>query len=179
MNPAPNLILVGPMGAGKTSLGKRLARRLGLEFVDADARLEAAAGTSVATIFELEGEAGFRQREERMLDELLHGHSQVIATGGGAVLSPASRERMSRRGFVVYVRVGLDHQLGRLARDHTRPLLASGDRSEKLQSLAAIRNPLYESVADLVFDSDGLDVVAAARKLGNQVQSAWKREQAA
>ena len=179
MNPAPNLILVGPMGAGKTSLGKRLARRLGLEFVDADARLEAAAGTSVATIFELEGEAGFRQREERMLDDLLHGQSQVIATGGGAVLSPASRERMSQRGFVVYVRVGLDHQLERLARDHTRPLLANGDRSEKLQSLAAIRNPLYESIADLVFDSDGLDVVAASRKLGNQVQSAWKREQAA
>ena len=179
MNPAPNLILVGPMGAGKTSLGKRLARRLGLEFVDADARLEAAAGTSVATIFELEGEAGFRQREERMLDDLLHGQSQVIATGGGAVLSPASRERMSQRGFVVYVRVGLDHQLGRLAHDHTRPLLATGDRSEKLQALAAIRNPLYESIADLAFDSDGLDVVAASRKLGNQVQSAWKREQAA
>ena len=75
MNPAPNLILVGPMGAGKTSLGKRLARRLGLEFVDADARLEAAAGVSVATIFELEGETGFRQREERMLDDLLHGQS--------------------------------------------------------------------------------------------------------
>lgn len=179
MNPAPNLVLVGPMGAGKTSLGKRLARRLGLDFVDSDARLEAVAGASIATIFELEGEVGFRQREERMLDDLLHGQSQVIATGGGAVLSPASRERMIDRAFVVYVKVGLGQQLGRLARDHTRPLLATGDRSGKLQVLAAVRNPLYESVADLVFDSDGLDVVVAARKLCNQVQSTWKREQAA
>ena len=179
MNPAPNLILVGPMGAGKTSLGTRLARKLGLEFIDADAHLEAAAGASVATIFELEGEAGFRQREERLLDDLLRGQAQIIATGGGAVLSPASRERMVHRAFVVYVRVGLDHQLGRLARDHLRPLLATGDRPEKLRALAAIRNPLYESVADLMFDSDGLDVAAAARKLGNQVQAAWKREQSA
>ena len=179
MNPAPNLVLVGPMGAGKTSLGKRLARKLGLQFVDADASLEAAAGASVTTIFELEGEASFRQREERVLDEVLHATSQVIATGGGAVLSANSRELMCRRAFVVYVRVGLAHQLGRLARDHSRPLLASGDRAEKLQSLARVRNPLYESVADLVFDSDGLDVGAATRKLGHQVQMAWKREQAA
>ena len=178
MNPAPNLVLVGPMGAGKTSLGKRLARKLGLQFVDADARLEVAAGASVSTIFELEGESGFRQREERLLDELLHATSQVIATGGGAVLSATSRELMSRRAFVVYVRVGLAHQLGRLARDHSRPLLANGDRSEKLQALAQLRNPLYESVADLVFESDGLDVAGATRKLGQQVQAAWKREQA-
>jgi shikimate kinase len=179
MNPAPNLVLVGPMGAGKTSLGKRVARRLGLEFVDADARLEQAAGVSVSTIFELEGEPGFRAREERLLDELLHGEAQVIATGGGAVLSAGNRERMRARAFVVYVRVTLERQLERLQRDQTRPLLAKGDRRQTLQALAEVRDPLYQSVADLVFDSDAVDIAAAARRLGAQVQSTWKRGQAA
>ena len=179
MNPAPNLVLVGPMGAGKTSLGKRVARRLGLEFVDADQRIEQAAGASVSTIFELEGESGFRLREERLLNELLRGGAQVIATGGGAVLSAGNRERMRERAFVVYVRVSLERQLDRLHRDQTRPLLASGDRRETLQALSETREPLYQSVADLVFESDGVDVAAAARRLGAQVQSAWKRGQAA
>lgn len=179
MNPAPNLVLVGPMGAGKTSLGRRVARRLGLEFIDADQRLEQAAGATVSTIFELEGEPGFRAREERLLDELLQGEAQVIATGGGAVLSAGNRERMRERAFVVYVRVALDRQLDRLHRDQTRPLLANGDRRETLQALAQVRDPLYESVADLVFDSDAVDVAAAARRLGAQVRAAWQRGQAA
>lgn len=179
MNPAPNLVLVGPMGAGKTSLTKRLARRLGLEFVDADQRLEQAAGASVTTIFDHEGEAGFRAREEKLMDELLQGEGQAIATGGGAVLSEATRDRLRQRAFVVWVRVGIEHQLERLARDHSRPLLAGADRREKLQSLATVRDPLYASVTDLVFDSDGLDVAAAARQLGAQLADKWQREQAA
>ena len=135
MNPAPNLVLVGPMGAGKTSLGRSLARRLGLAFVDADARLEEQVGASVAMIFELEGEAGFRQREERLLCELLRGERQLIATGGGAVLSATTREAMRTRAFVVWLRVDIDQQLARLARDHTRPLLAQGDRRQTLDAL--------------------------------------------
>jgi shikimate kinase len=179
MNPAPNLVLVGPMGAGKTSLGRRVARRLGLEFVDSDERLEQAAGVTVSTIFELEGEAGFRAREERLLDELLDGEAQVIATGGGAVLSARNRERMRERAFVVHVRVTLERQLDRLHRDQSRPLLAGGNRRETLQALAEVRDPLYDSVADLVFESDAVDVAAAARRLGARLQSAWKRGQAA
>lgn len=179
MNPAPNLVLVGPMGAGKTSIGKRLASRLGLEFVDADQRLELLVGTTVSLIFELEGEDGFRMREAQLLGELLRCRGQVIATGGGAVLSPVTRELLSQHSFVVYIRVGVQQQLDRLARDHTRPLLSGGDRREKLEALAAIRNPLYESVADLVFDSSGMSASSATIKVCAQIQAQWRREEAA
>ena len=179
MNPAPNLVLVGPMGAGKSSIGKRLAAHLGLEFVDADQRLEQLAGATVSVIFELEGESGFRLREAQLLTELLRGSAQVIATGGGAVLSASTREQLRERSFVVYIKAGIDQQLDRLARDHSRPLLASGDRREKLQALASLRDPLYDAVADLVFASDGLSVGSAASKVCAQVQAQWQREAAA
>jgi len=179
MNPAPNLVLVGPMGAGKTSIGKRLATRLGLEFVDADLRLEQLAGATVPVIFELEGEAGFRLREQQLLADLMRGREQVIATGGGAVLSPATREQLRQRGFVVYLKAGIAQQLARLARDHSRPLLAGGARRETLESLAAARNPLYEEVADMVFESDGLSISAAANRVCAQVRGQWQREASA
>lgn len=179
MNPAPNLILVGPMGAGKTSIGKRLAARLQMQFVDIDQHLEQLVGASVPTIFELEGEAGFRAREAQLIAALLHDGSRVIATGGGAVLRPDSREQLQRRGFVVYLRIGIDQQLERLARDHNRPLLAEGDRRAKLELLATTRNPHYEQIADLVFNSDGLSVDAAATRLCAAVQAQWQREEAA
>jgi shikimate kinase len=179
MNPAPNLVLVGPMGAGKSSLGKRLAARLGLQAVDVDSRLEQLAGVAVPVIFELEGESGFRAREAQLLAELMQGRDQVVATGGGAVLAPATRELLRRHGFVVYVRVGIGQQLQRLARDHGRPLLAGGDRRATLEALAALRNPLYEQVADLVFDTDGMSLASAANKLGAQVQAQWRREETA
>lgn len=179
MNPAPNLVLVGPMGAGKTSIGKRLAKRMELEFVDADHRLEQIVGAAVPVIFELEGEAGFRLREEHLLAELLQGRDQVIATGGGAVLSLGTREVLRNRSYVVYLKVGVPQQLSRLARDHSRPLLAGSDRSTKLASLAAVRNPLYEEVADLMFDSNGLSVGAATNRVCAQVQAQWRREEIA
>jgi shikimate kinase len=179
MNPAPNLVLVGPMGAGKSSLGRRLAARLGLEFVDADRRIEEKAGASIALIFEHEGEAGFRAREEQMLAELLQGGGLAIATGGGAVLSPATRERLRARSFVVHVQVGIEQQLARLERDHARPLLAQGDRRHTLLSLAEVRDPLYAEVADHVFASDGLGVDDAARRLANFLKEHWQQEAAA
>lgn len=175
MNPAPNLVLVGPMGAGKTSIGKRLATGLALQFVDADQRLEELVGAKVAMIFELEGEAGFRAREAQLLAGLMQGSGQVIATGGGAVLSADNRRQLAERGFVIYVRVGITRQLDRLARDHSRPLLAGGERRAKLQVLAAARNPLYEEMADLVFDSDGQSLAAATRKILACVQAQWRR----
>lgn len=179
MNPAPNLVLVGPMGAGKTSIGKRLAQQFGLSFVDADHRLEEITGAAVPLIFECEGEAGFRQRESTLIAELMRGEGQLIATGGGAVLADGNRDALAARGFVVYLRVGVDQQLDRLARDRTRPLLASGDRREKLEALARVRGPLYEAIADLDFDSNGLSVGQAAERLGQALASHWQRTEAA
>jgi shikimate kinase len=179
MNPAPNLVLVGPMGAGKTSIGKRLAARLGLDFVDCDQRLEEATGASVPLIFECEGEAGFRARETTMLAELLAGHGLLLATGGGAVLAAENRQRMRERGFVVYLPATVDEQLERLARDRSRPLLAVGDRRGRLDALAQQRGALYREIADLEFVAGDLGVVVAGERLAAQLETRWQRTVAA
>jgi shikimate kinase len=179
MNPAPNLVLVGPMGAGKTSIGRRLAERFDLAFVDADREIEAQAGASIATIFECEGESGFRARERATLARLIAGDAQVIATGGGAVLDAGTRALLRSRGFVVHLQVSVGGQLQRLSRDRVRPLLQQGDREQILRDLAAARAPLYNEVADLVFDTEGLAAGDAARHLGERLQASWTRGAAA
>jgi shikimate kinase len=179
MNPAPNLVLVGPMGAGKTTIGKRLALRLGLAFVDADHRLEELTGAPVPLIFECEGEAGFRARESALIAELCAGNGQLIATGGGAVLSADNRRCLREHGYVVYLQVSVAQQLQRLARDRSRPLLASGDKQEKLAALAKVREPLYLELADLVFDSDGAPLANAAERLAGLIEAQWQRAMAA
>ena len=153
MKTAPNLILVGPMGSGKTSLGKRLAARLGLPFVDADREIERMTGATITLIFELEGEAGFRAREHETLKHLCEGEGRVIATGGGAVLHPETRQLLPTRGFVLYLAADPDTQLDRLRQDRSRPLLQGTDRRAVLQRISEERNPLYESVADLHHDT--------------------------
>lgn len=179
MNPAPNLVLVGPMGAGKTSVGQRLAARLGLRFVDADAELERRAGMSVAAIFETEGEAGFRTRERALLAELCAGRGQLLATGGGAVLEEDNRTLLTAHGFVVWLRAGVATQLARLAEDDGRPLLQGADREAVLERLAAQRDPLYARIADLVFDNEGLSPDAAAAALQARLREGWTRTDAA
>ena len=175
MNPAPNLVLVGPMGAGKTSIGRRLAERLGLAFADADQDLEQRAGASVGTIFDCEGEAGFRARERALLAELLAGVGLLVATGGGAVLDPDNRRLLHSRGFVVHLHVDVEEQLRRLARDRTRPLLQRDDREQVLRDLAAARAPLYAEVADLRFDTSGLAPADATLALAQQIEAQWRR----
>jgi len=175
MNPASNLVLVGPMGAGKTCVGRRVAERFGLRLVDADHEIERLAGTSINTIFEVEGEAGFRARESAVLAALLAQDGIVLSTGGGAVLDPDNRRRMRERGFVVHLVVSVEQQLARLARDRSRPLLARGDREQVLRDLSTRRAPLYAEVADLVFDTDAHDSAAAADLLVRELDTRWQR----
>jgi shikimate kinase len=152
MNRTSNIILIGPMGAGKTTNGKWLARQLGKKFIDMDAYIEQKTGTSITHIFELEGESGFRQREASALVELLVLENQVIATGGGCILLEANRTLMQQYGLVVYMHIPPEMQLQRLLNDKKRPLLQTDDRAERLQQLATVRNPLYVSCADITLD---------------------------
>ncbi|MEO5566221.1 MAG: shikimate kinase [Luteimonas sp.] len=175
MDGAANLVLVGPMGSGKSVLGKRLAASLGLRFADADEELERQAGSRIDLIFETEGESGFRLREREVLERLLADGDQVIATGGGAVLDPGNRERIGKHGFVVWLQAGVESQLQRLAADLDRPLLRDVDRRATLLRLTAERAPFYAEVADLAFDTDLHSERAAGDALLALVQSRWHR----
>jgi shikimate kinase len=155
--PAPHgdsaVFLVGMMGAGKTTVGRRLARRLGRAFLDADRELEARLGVPIATIFELEGEAGFRRRESALIDELTRRGDCVLATGGGAVLDPENRAALRARGRVVYLRASVGDLWHRLRRDTVRPLLRAPDPRARVESLLAARDPLYRETAHFVVDT--------------------------
>ncbi|MGH8084058.1 MAG: shikimate kinase [Lysobacter sp.] len=179
MNPAANLILVGPMGAGKSCIGRRLAEHYDLRLVDADREIEQRTGASVATIFECEGEAGFRSRERTALAELLAADGLLLATGGGAVLDAENRRLLRARGFVVHLQVSPAQQLARLARDTTRPLLQREDRETVLDEMATARAPLYAEVADLQFDTDGMVAADATARLIAQLGRHWQRGVAA
>jgi len=174
MNPAPNLILVGPMGAGKTSIGRRLAERFGLEFVDVDQAIVEDVGSSIPAIFENVGEGGFRVHEKRVLDALLERGGQLVSTGGGAVLDADNRQRIRNRGFVVWLRVGVPAQLQRLQRDKGRPLLQREDREQVLHDMAALRDPLYREVADLILDTDAHTSIEATAQLVVRVAAQWQ-----
>ncbi len=148
-----NIFLVGPMGAGKSTIGRHLAKRLKRDFFDCDIELTDRCGVDVPTIFEYEGEAGFRQRETQLLDELSQQHNTVIATGGGVILSEQNRKMLVERGLVIYLRVTLDQQLKRTSGDRNRPLLQGTDPRKILEKLRAEREPLYSVVADHVIDT--------------------------
>ena len=149
-----NIILVGPMGAGKTTVGKHIARLLGKSFYDVDQELEKRCGVSVNLIFDIEKEQGFRVRETQMLQDLMHERNAVIATGGGIVVTEENRKILQETDhLVVYLKTEVKHQLQRLKRDKQRPLLQGGGRRDRLLKMARQRNPLYESVAQLSFTS--------------------------
>ncbi|MDR2261150.1 MAG: shikimate kinase [Azoarcus sp.] len=146
------LILVGMMGAGKTTVGRELARRREMRFADCDHELIARTGVAISVIFDIEGEAGFRQREARMLDELTVNTDIVIATGGGVVLDSANRALLSRRGIVIYLNVPPHILWERTRRDRNRPLLQVDDPRARIIELHRQRDPLYREIADIVID---------------------------
>ena len=147
-----SIVLVGLMGAGKSAIGRRLANRLGMPFVDADTEIESAAGCSITDIFELHGEAAFRDGERRVIARLLARPTHVLATGGGAFMDPDTREVIRARGISVWLRADLDLLVSRVSRRNNRPLLAGGDPRVILQRLIAERHPIYAE-ADVVVDS--------------------------
>lgn len=156
MSDPSRIFLVGPMGAGKTTTGRRLAAALGLDFADSDAEIERRTGVDIPFIFEKEGEAGFRRREHAVLAELARRQRIVVATGGGAVLLPENRALMRAAGHVVYLRASIAQQLARTRRTAHRPLLQQGDREQTLRRLFAERDPLYREVADIIVETEGL-----------------------
>ncbi len=149
---ASNIYLVGMMGAGKTTVGSQLARRLKLRFVDADHEIEARTGVRIPLIFEIEGEEGFRKRESQVLAALTQEDGIVLATGGGAVLDPQNRINLAQNGIVVYLNVAPETLWARTRLDKKRPLLKVADPLGRLQELHTIRDPLYREVADLVIE---------------------------
>ncbi len=179
MNPSCNLFLIGPTGAGKTSIGRRLAAHYGLRFVDLDQEIERHCGVPVATIFEIEGEAGFRQRESALLDSCSGQRGVLMATGAGAVLSAQNRQRLLERGFVLWLDTTVEQQLERLARDTRRPLLSGDDRAARLDAMAAIRGPLYREIADLAVPGEHEQVAAASTRCIELIDLHWQRQQAA
>ena len=175
MQHAGNIYLVGMMGAGKTTVGRALARRLKLRFVDSDHEIEARCGVKIPVVFEIEGEAGFRAREVQAIAELTALQGIVLATGGGVVLDEDNRRALAAHGTVVYLRATPEHLYERVRQDRNRPLLAGGDPLERLRELYRARDPLYREVADVVIDTGRQSVQALARALLEQLGVRWKR----
>jgi shikimate kinase len=165
-----NVFLIGPMGAGKSTIGRHLAELLGRDFVDSDQELEKRTGASIPLIFEIEGEGGFRNRESSMLDELSARHGVVLATGGGAVLDPANRERLRDRGIVVYLQADIDTLVQRTRRDRNRPLLQNGDRRHTLTEMMKVRDPIYRETAHIIIHTNQRPPKAVARDILNALQ---------
>ena len=150
MTKPPNIFLVGPMGAGKTTIGRLLSKTLKLQFIDLDTEIEKRCGADIPWIFDVEGEAGFRKRESQLLNEITASSDILLATGGGAVLNEQNRALLQQRGYVVYLTASVDQLLERTAHDRNRPLLQVDDPAAVIDSLLHERDPLYREIADLV-----------------------------
>jgi len=156
------------MGAGKTTIGRQLARELGCEFIDSDHEIEHRTGADIPWIFDIEGEQGFRERERAVIDDLSQRQGIVLATGGGAVLDISNRKHLAARGLVVYLRASVERLVQRTARDKNRPLLQTDDPAHRLQRLYDERDPLYREIADFIVDTDNRNVSNSVKMITNK-----------
>ncbi len=164
-----NVFLIGPMGAGKSAVGRQLAKMLHMTFVDSDDEIESRTGVDIPFIFEKEGEEGFRKREAKVIDDLSAMDGIVLATGGGAVVDAQNRSHLGARGFVVYLFTTVDQQVARTLKGRERPMLAKGDSRKILEDLMEFRDPLYREIADLTVETDGRKVKAVASEILERV----------
>lgn len=165
MSAMDSIFLIGPMGAGKSAVGRKLAEELGCEFIDSDEVIESRTGVDIPYIFEREGEDGFRVRERQVIDELSQLPGVVLATGGGAVQDPGSRALLGTRGRVVYLHASVEQQLRRIRSSKQRPMLRGGEPREILEGLMALRDPQYREIADVIVETDGRRVTAVTREI--------------
>jgi shikimate kinase len=172
MHGKTNVFLIGPMGSGKTAVGRYLARLLDLTFHDSDTEIERRTGVDIPYIFEKEGEAGFRQREREAIESLTALDHIVLATGGGAVLLTENRQRLSQRGCVVYLETSVTQQVERVKQGRTRPLLSNVDTGSKLAQLMTERTPLYREIADVIVGTDGRKVRSVAEDILREIYTA-------
>lgn len=179
MSKSNNIFLIGPMGAGKTTIGRQLAQLLGKRFIDADHEIENRTGVSIPTIFDIEGETGFREREASAIDDLSHGENLVLATGGGAVMRESNRSVLRERGIVVYLRADLDTLFERTRRDRNRPLLQTENPRGKIEELLRNREPVYLDLADLVIETGQRPPANVAREIVERLKSFTSDEHSA
>ena len=160
-----NIFLVGPMGAGKSTIGRQVASLLRLEFTDSDKEIQGRTGVDIPTIFDFEGEEGFRKREKAAIEDLTNAEGQVLATGGGAVLDPDNRRNLSSRGVVIYLTCSPQQQYERTLRDKNRPLLQTENPLAKLEALMEERDPLYQSIADFIISTENKSAQVVAKEI--------------
>ena len=172
MSSPDNIFLIGLMGAGKSTIGRQLARRLGKEFRDSDGEIEKRTGVNIDVIFDIEGEQGFRRRETETLRELTAARGIVLATGGGAVLAPENQALLKDNGFIIYLKATAEHLAGRLRLDRRRPLLQSGDKLTKIRELLERREPVYQQLADLVIETNERSIYRVVSEISKKVKQA-------
>lgn len=161
-----NIFLIGPMGAGKSTIGRTLAKELKLEFYDSDEVIEERSGADISWIYDVEGEEGYRRREQKVIEELTQKTNIVLATGGGVIMTPENRNALAGRGTVIYLKTSLQQQFERTKRDSTkRPMLQTKDLEQRLESLRQECEPLYEELSDMSFDTDKLTVKAVSNNI--------------
>jgi shikimate kinase len=168
---AQNIFLIGPMGAGKSTVGRQLAEALSYTFKDSDQEIQRRTGVDIPTIFEFEGEDGFRNRERQMIEDLVAEERLVLATGGGAVLDPENRQNLTARGVVIYLHCTPEQQYSRTSRDRNRPLLQTEDPLARLRELMEERDPLYRQVADLVVSTEKRGTASVVKEIRRRLEA--------